>query len=284
MATVTTTTALKMLPELWSPGMLMETTWAKVVTREFASPPGGAKKIGQQLHIPKVKRIAATGGGSYTTGNIIYTANLEEEVTVDPVQVHAAVEIQRAVYNRMNTSPESPYRKMIIYGMAEYLDSYGAALAANLATNVKGSALASVDKGLLLDVMQALATSAQREFELGKDAWFIKLHTSQIKNAMNQFDLTASNVRGDGTKPMVTGWLSPTLGAEIVSSGNVYVSGGIAHNLCYLPTAFVEGFNEEPNIIPAQDYELVVRLIGYGEFGQSEAFDEFAADMQTAAA
>jgi len=283
MATVNTTTALKLLPELWSPGLLMETNWAKIVTREFSSPPGGAKKIGQQLHIPKVKRIAATGGGSYST-SLTYTANTEEEVTVDPVQVHGAVEIQRAVYNRMNTSPESPYRKMIIRGMAEYLDTYGAALAANLATNVKGSALASVDKGLLLDVMQALATSAQSEFELGKDTWFIKLHTSQIKNAMNQFDLTASNVRGDGTKPMVTGWLSPTLGAEIVASGNVYVSGGIAHNLCYLPTAFVEAFNEEPNIIEPQPYELVVRLIGYGEFGQSEAFDEFAVDMQTAAA
>lgn len=280
MAPVTPTTALKLLPELWSPGLLMETTEEKVVTREFGSPPGGAKKIGQQLHIPKVKRIAATGGGTYGTG-LTYTANTEEEVVVDPVQVHAAVEIQRSIYNRMDASPESPYRQMIKYGMAEYLDQNGAALASGLATNVKGSGLANIDKGLMLDCLQALATSAQREFKVGEDPWYFKVHTSQIKNMMNQFDFTADNVRGDGTKPLVNGWLVKVLGAIVNESGNVYVAGGVTHNLCYIPTAFVEAFNEEPTIIPAQDYELVVRIIGYGEFGQSEAFDEFAVDCQT---
>lgn len=277
----TTTTALKLLPELWSPGLLMETTEEKSVTREFSSPPGGARKIGQQLHIPKVKRIAATGGGSYDL-TLTYTNNTEEEITVDPVQVYAAVEIQRAVYNRMDTSPESPYRQMIKYGIAEYLDQNGAALAASLATNIKGSGAANIDKGLMLDCLQALATSAQREFKVGEDPWYFKVHTSQIKNMMNQFDFTADNVRGDGTKPLVNGWLVKVLGAIVNESGNVYVSGGITHNLGYLPTAFVEAFNEEPTILEPQPVELVVRIIGYGEFGQSEAFDEFAVDCQTA--
>jgi hypothetical protein len=278
--TTTTTTALKLLPELWSAGLLYETTEEKVVTREFSSPPGGAKKIGQQLHIPKVKRIAATGGGAYATG-LTYTANTEEEITVDPVQVYGGVEIQRAVYNRMDTSPESVYRKMIMFGIAEYLDQNGASLASSLATNVKGSGLANIDKGLMLDCLQALATSAQREFKVGEDPWYFKVHTSQIKNMMNQFDFTADNVRGDGTKPLVNGWVVKVLGAIVNESGNVYQAGGVTHNLGYLPTAFVEAFNEEPVIIEPQPIELAVRIIGYGEFGQSEAFDEFAVDCQT---
>lgn len=279
MATTTTTTALKFLPELWTPGLLMETTEEEVVGKNF-SRPEGARKIGQKLHIPKMLAIAATGGGAYGTG-LTYTANTEEEVTVSPVTSYAAVEIARAVYNRMNTSPDSPYREMLRNGLAEYRDVYCGALATGLATNIKGSALASIDKGLLLDAQQALVISAKRRFKPGVTPWYIKMHPLQLKNTMSIFDLTADYVRGDSERPLVSGWMSKALGANIDESGNVLNTAGVIHNLAYLSEAFVMAFNEESTVLPAQDIELVSRLIATEEFGASEAFDKFAVDIQT---
>lgn len=280
--THTTTTADKLLPEVWSPGLLNETTEEAVVTRNFAFPQG-VQKIHKKLHIRKVKRIPAVGGGSYGTG-LSYTANTEEEIVVTPVQSYGAVEIQHAIFSRMDVDPSNVWRQMIKYGLAEYRDQYGAALATALSTNVKGGALASMGKDLLLDAQMALATSAKREFEIGRTPWFIKMHPSEIKNCMGVFDFIADYVRGDAQRPLVSGWLSPLLGATINESGNVYQAAGITHNLAYLEMAFVQAYNEETVILAPQPYELVVRIIGTEEFGMSEQFDEYAVDMQTKAA
>lgn len=280
MATTHTTTRADLrIKESWTPGLLYEATEESVVTRNFASLTG-VQKINKKVHIPKVKRIAAVGGGAYSTG-LNYTSNPEEEIVVTPVQSYGAVEIQHAVFSRLDGDPTSAYRKMILAGLAEYRDQYGAALAAGLTVNVKGSALADVDKGLLLSVQQALAASARNAFQIGVTDWFIKLHTSQIANCMGMFDFTADYVRGDSEKPLVSGWLSKALGAVINESGNVYVAGGVTHNMAYLSDAFVMGFNEESTILDPQPYELVVRVIGTEEFGMSEQFDEYAVDIQT---
>lgn len=281
MATTTTTTALKLLPERWSPGLLQETTEEEVVGKNFSRPPGGVRKIGQKLHIPKMLAITAqSGAGPYST-SLTYSSNTEEEVTVSPEQSYAAVEIQRSVYNRMDINPDGPYRTMLKYALAEYRDTVAAALASGLATNVKGSALASIDKGLLLDAQQALAVSAKRMFRPGETPWYIKVHPLQLKNCMSVFDMTADYVRGDSARPLVSGWMSPVLGANIDESGNVLNSGGIIHNLAYLSEAFVTGFNEESTVLDPQPVELVMRIIATEEFGSSEQFDEYAVDIQT---
>lgn len=281
MATTTTTTALKFLPERWTPGLLQETTEEEVVGKNFSRPPGGVKKIGQKLHIPKMLAISAqSGSGPYST-SLTYSSNTEEEVTVSPEQSYAAVEIQRSVYLRMDLNPDGPYRQMLKYALAEYRDVTCAGLADNLATNVKGSALASMDKGLLLDAQQALAISAKRRFKPGETLWYIKVHPLQLKNCMGVFDMTADYVRGDAVRPLVSGWMSPVLGANIDESGNVLNTGGIIHNLAYISEAFVIGFNEESTVLEPQPVELVVRIIATEEFGASEQFDEYAVDMQT---
>lgn len=281
MPTTTTTTALKFLPERWTPGLLQETTEEEVVGKNFSRPPGGVKKIGQKLHIPKMLAISAqSGAGPYST-SLTYSSNTEEEVTVSPEQSYAAVEIQRSVYLRMDLNPDGPYRQMLKYALAEYRDVTCAGLADNLATNVKGSAIASMDKGLLLDAQQALAISAKRRFKPGETLWYIKVHPLQLKNCMGVFDMTADYVRGDAVRPLVSGWMSPVLGANIDESGNVLNTGGIIHNLAYIPEAFVIGFNEESTVLEPQPVELVVRIIATEEFGASEQFDEYAVDMQT---
>jgi len=279
MATINPTTAATFTPELWSAGMLMETTEEEVVGKNFARAEG-ATKIGKKLHIPKMLAIPAVGGGTYGTG-LTYTANTEEEITVLPVTSVAAIELSRQARNRMNTDPSSNYRDMLKAGLAEYRDVYNGSLATGLSVNVKGSALASIDKGLLLDAQMALAISAKKRFKPGVTTWYIKLHPLQLKNCMGIFDFTADYVRGDSERPLVTGWMSKVLGANIDESGNVLNSGGIIHNLAYLSDAFVTAFNEESTVLPEQAVELVTRIIATEEFGSSEQFDKFAVDIQT---
>lgn len=278
MATTTVTTAAKFLPDKWTTGLLHETTEEEVVGKNF-SRPTGVEKINNKLHIPKMKRIAAA---AYSSGTgLTYSAGTQEEITVSPVRSVAAVEIERPVYSRMDFSPDSDYRMMLKYALAEYRDQYNAALATGLTTNIKGSALAVLDKGLFLQSQMALAISAKRAFRPGVTPWYIKIHPCQMQNALGVFDLVADSVIGDPAKPLLSGWWSKILNGNIDESGNVYQSGGITHNLAYLPDAFVTAFNEESNVLDPQAVELVVRIIATEEFGSSEQFDEFAVDMQT---
>jgi hypothetical protein len=279
MATTTTiTTAAKFLPELWTAGLLHETTEEEVVGKDFSRPQGVAK-INNKIHIPKMLRISA---GAYSTGTgLTYTAGTQLEVTISPVRSVAAVEVERPVYSRMDYSPNSDYRAMLKYGLAEYRDQYNAALATGLSTNQKGSALSVLDKGLLLSSQMALAISAKRAFKPGVTPWFIKMHPCQMQNALSVFDLVADSVIGTGESPLKSGWFSKILNASIDESGNVYQAGGITHNLGYVSDAFVTAFNEESTVLPEQAVELVVRLIATEEFGSSEQFDEFAVDMMT---
>jgi hypothetical protein len=280
MAQTTATTTANLIISGWSASLMEGATEESVVTREF--PRATSEKIHGAFYVRKIGTISATTLATAGTGtSLTYTANTEAAVAISPVNAYAGVEIDRQTYNRLDFNPENPYRNMIKYGLAEYYDQYGAALAASLATNVKGSGIANFDKGLLADCLQALATHGKRYFKIGKTPWYLKVHTSQIKNVVTTNDFTASYVRGDSEKPIVSGWVNTALGAELDESGNVYQTGGITHNLAYLKEAFAFAYNEEATILEPQPVELVVRIIGNIEFGMSEIEDKFAVDCQT---
>lgn len=281
---ISTTETSALLTQAWTPGLREEATEEMEIVRDFSGA-DGVQKIMGQLNIRKIKRqsvqaLAASGG---TGTGLVYNNNTEVSVSCTPTWVYGAVEINRAVYNRLDLNPDNPYRNMLKYGLGEYIDQLGAALAAGLSTNVKGSGLSSMDKGLALDAEQALAISAKRFFKPGVTPWYLKIHPSQLKNLMSVFDLTADYVRGDAEKPLVSGWMSKVLGATINESGNVYQSGGVTHNLGFIPEAFVIAYNEEMTVLTPQEYELVTRLIATAEVGVVEVFDEYGVDIQTAA-
>ena len=275
----TTTTAAKLIPEVWSTNLLEETTEEMVVATNFARPVG-VSKVNGKLHIRKVLRVPATGANASGL-SLTYTSNTEQEVTATPIWAYAAVEISHPVYTRMDINPDNTYRDMLKYGLAEYIDQYCAQQAASLTTNIKGSGSADIDLGLMLDAQMALAISAKRRYKVGVTPWFIKLHPSQLKNTMGIFNLIADYVRGDETKPVVSGWVSPVLGAQVDESGNVYQAGGVTHNPCFLEDAFVLAYNEEPIVLEPQPFELVKRIIATTEFGTAIQFDNFAVDVQT---
>lgn len=280
-----TTETAALITQAWTPGLKEEATEEMVVVRNFSGAEG-VEKIRGQLNIRKIKRQGVQALSAATAGaglNLVYNQNTEVSVSCTPIWAYGAVEINRGVYNRLDLNPDNPYRNMLKNGLAEYIDQTGAALAAQLATSVKGSGIASLDKGLCLDAEAALAVYAKRFFRPGKTPWYLKIHSSQLKPLMSVFDLTADNVRGDSERPLVSGWMSKVLGAEIDETGNIYQAGGITHNLGFIPEAFVIAYNEEMTVLTPQEFELVTRLIATTEFGVVEVFDEFAVDLQTAA-
>lgn len=278
-----TTETATWIPQVWSAGLREEATEEMVIVNDFSDAEGVTKIMGQ-LNIRKIKRQTAQALNAATAGAgtaLVYNQNTEVSVNCTPVWAYAAVELNRAVYNRLDFDPDNPYRDMLKNGLSEYIDQAGGTLASALATNVKGSGAADLDFGLALDAEMALATYAKRFFRPGKTPWYMKIHPSQIKSLMSQFNLIADYVRGDGEKPIHSGWMSKALGANIDETGNVLQSGGITHNLGFIPEAFVIAYNEDMTVLPPQAFELVNRIIATVEFGVVEVFDEFAVDIQT---
>jgi hypothetical protein len=268
------------IPQVWSAGLREDATEEMVVVRDFSIAEGVEKILGQ-LNVRKIARqsynvLAATGGTGLT-----YANNVEGVATCTPVWLYGAVEINRAAYNRLDFDPDNPYRDMLKNALGEGVEYYGASLWSSLATNVKGSGAADLDLGLALDAEMALAINAKRFYKPGKTPWYLKMHPSQIKNLMSQFNAIASNVRGDAEKPIVSGWMSDVLGAHIDETGNIVQTGGVTHNLGFIPEAFVIAYNEEMTVLPVQAYELVNRLIATVELGVMAVYEKFAVDIQT---
>jgi hypothetical protein len=279
---ITTGTELvNWIPQLWTPGLLQESTEEMVIANDFASPEG-VTKIRGQLNIRKIKKQSATALANTVAGTgLTYAQNVEAVVTLTPTWIYAAVELNRQAYNQLDFNPDNDYRDMLKYAIAEYIDQAAGVLAASLSTNTTGTSLASIDKGLILDTEQKLVISCKRKFKPGVTPWYLKVAPTELKNLLNIFDLTADYVRGDAEKPLVSGWMSKALGAKIDETGNIYVASGITHNLAHIDQAFVKAYNEEPVVLPPQAVELVNRIIATCEFGVGEVFDEYAVDVQT---
>ena len=282
MGVISTTEATNLIPQVWSAGLREDATEEMVIVRDFSVAEGVTKVMGQ-LNVRKIARQAyntlAASGGSGTS--LTYTANTEGVATGTPVWLYGAVEINRAVYNRLDFDPDNPYRDMLKNALGEGVEANGAALWSSITTNQKGSGAADMDQGLALDASMALAISAKRFYRPGQTPWYLKLHPSQIKNLMSQFNLIADYVRGDDENPVVSGWMSKALGANIDETGNIVQAGGVTHNLGFIPEAFVIAYNEEMEVIPPQAFELVNRLIATVEFAVIAVYEKFAVDLQT---
>lgn len=280
---ITTSEAAKLLIQTWSATLKPEATEEMKIGLNF-SDAEGVEKFRNQLNIRKIKVInGTTAAANFNGQTLVYTNNTENAVSCTPTWAYAAVEITRAVFNRMEISPANGYRDMIRKALATAIDVACAQLASTLTTNVKGSGASQIDKSLLLDLLQALVTTSRNQFKPGITPVHLTIHPSQLKNLISIIDITADYARGDDVRPLVSGWVSKALGINFNESGNVYQSGGVTHNIAHIDGAFVLAYNEEPTILDPQDFELLVRLIATTEHGEVAVFDEWAADLQTAA-
>jgi hypothetical protein len=285
MGAVTVTTAANLLMQTWRPELATQCNEEMRIANDFDNYNEGVSKFGKQLNIRKVARIAAStiaDAGAHTS--LTYTGNTEDVVTATPTFAWAGVELQRQVLSRALDEPKvrAALRKQIAAGLATKIDADAGALAASLTTNVKGSGAQNFDKAFLLDGVGALITSCRDMYSPGAGRWaYLKYSPTQWDQVHGISEITNAQIRGDAAKPVVTGWVWDAYGLKLMESGNVYASGGTAHNLLHIKESHILAYNTRPEFLSPQEFELVVRLIAFTEYAVKEVWDEYAVDMQT---
>lgn len=279
------TEAANLLESVWRPEMALAATEEMVVAKNFDDGNDGVEKIANTLYIRKIAAIPAQTLGATGTGqSLTYSTNTEERVAVTPTFAYNGVEIVRNTLTRLIADAQlrKGYRDQMAAGLATKIDVDAAALAASL-TQVVGGAGEVVSKGLMLDGLTRLATNSKNKWKKGKTKAYFCFHPSQIKHVLDIPEITAANVRGDAQNPNVTGFVWDAWGLMLDESGNVYQAGGVTHNLLHIRDSHILGYNQKPDFLSPQEFELTIRLIAYTEYGVGEVWDEYAVDVQTAA-
>jgi hypothetical protein len=279
MADVSSTTAANLIPSRWSASLRLDATEEMMIAKNF-NEGEGVERINGTLYIRRVKAVAAA---AQSGGTISYTANTENRIAVTPTWATAGVQIDRNVFTQMDQSPANPYRRQIALGLGAYIDVQAGLLATSLSTNISGGGANNLDYATIADAVWKVIASSKNHFKAGETpAWFT-IHPSQGKFLVAQMNLIADYIRGDGETPVATGWILKALGANMKESGNVYQAAGVTHNLMHTADAYVLAYNEEPLILPEQQFDVTTKIIGTTEFGVAEVYDEYAADVQSAA-
>lgn len=277
MASVTTTTAAKLISEQWDDIDLNtqeEMVFAnKIITKKPAK---------GKLNIPLMKSIGASTLSAGSGANLTFTANTEDEIEISPATRYAAVELEKQVSVRALSDTEGKYKTNLEWGLAAQIDADCLADVAALVTNTV-SAMSGFDKPSALDAVQKLAAGAKRFFRPGSDSAIWVLHASQIDELLSISDFTSAQIRGGRETPTVDGWVVQAAGGRFYESGNVFSTGGTAYNVCFIPRAFAISYNQRPTPL-SQEYQLVDRIINWADFAHGYVREAYAVQVLTPAA
>lgn len=286
----TSGTAYALLEQTWRPTLARQANEEERIVSTFDDGNEGVGKFGGTLNVRKILRIPATKV-AYTTADVstsaTYTANTELNVTVTPTMAYGAVEISRATLVRLLAAPElqKAYKKQMLAGIIAQKDADGGALAASITQNIRGGGSQTFDKSFLLDGIGALIESARELYEPGVTGWaYLHYHPRQYKYVHAIPEIVNAYIRGDGEKVIQKGWTWDAYGLKLSETGNVYIAAGVAHNLLHIKESHIIAYNQKEDFLPPQDYQMVVRLHAFVEYGVGEVWDEYAVDMQTTSA
>jgi hypothetical protein len=270
-----------LVQQKWRPGYDLAPYEPMVAVKNFVE--GSAERFGNLLHIGKISaKTAVTLGATATGQSLTYATDTEVETQVSPTAIYSAVEFTRHGLTRVLESAalQKAYRDQLAAALAARIDSDGLALASSLSTNVVGGPAVDVTKSLLLSAIQKVVTSA-KHYARENTQKYLCVHSVQWDDLMAIPDITSAEVRGDGVSPTVKGWVWNAWNTLVTWSGGVSTSGGVAHNLLHVKPSHVIAYNERPDFLPVQPFELTERVITFAEFGVAEHFDELACDLQT---
>ena len=281
--------AAALLEQTWRPTLARQSNEEERIVDTFDDGNEGVEKFGGVLNVRKILRIPATKiayNAQDVSTSATYTANTELNITVYPTMAYGAVQMTQATMNRLLAAPElqAAYKKQMMAGIVAQKDADGGALATSLSTSVKGGSSQTIDKPFLLDGIGTLIEYARELFEPGKEGWaYFHYHPRQYKYVHAIPEIVNAYIRGDGEKVVRKGWTWDAYGLSLTESGNVYTSGGTAHNLLHIKQSHIIAYNQRETFLKPQDYEFVTRFHAFSEYGVGEVWDEYAVDMQTSA-
>lgn len=296
MATITVGTggsAAALIEQTWRPTLSRQANEEERIVNTFDDGNEGVEKFAGTLNVRKILRIAPTkyaSTGTDVNTNVTYTANTELNVTVKPTMAVGAVELSQATLRRLLAAPalQKAYKEQLLAGVIAQKDADGGQLASSLTVNIKGSNSQAFDKAFLLDGIGTLIESARELYQPGKAGWaFLHYHPRQYKYVHSIPEIVSAYIRGDNQGAIDKGWVWEAYGLSLSESGNVYTvagSPGTAHNLLHIKQAMLIAYNQHEDFLPTQEYQMVVRMHCFAEYGVATIWDEYAVDMQTAMA
>lgn len=260
--------------------------WAANPTEEpviagFVHQPNGASRIGNKLHLPKVKTIAATTLGASTSGNALtQTQNTEEDTTYTPTAKYSYVGINAHGKTRIinDGAYQAVVRKQMSAGLDEAIDTDLFTLAASLSHTESG---ADIDKSMLLSAVGQLAEFGKGHIKVGQTDLLLVVHPREYKNVMATSEFVNAQFRGDSANPAVKGWVSNAYGVQVKESGLVYNPAGTAYQPLLEKMAWVLAWNQKPTVLSVQEYLLETRLVAWCEYAVGEFFDQYGVSLNT---
>lgn len=258
-----------------------------VVTSHFGSP-DGVEKIGDLLNIRVIPTMNTSTLGDTAQGTgIDYNVQTIQNVTADTTFAYAALEIPRHLVTKMTRADMASMRKgqrsQAMKALATKRDSDATAfIAANC--SIQQGMPNHFDRPTLLTAIATVVERAREFVDIygsGGPKVFLAYHPREIPYLLQIPEITAAYARGDKQNPNKTGVILDAYGLEFAETGLVYTANNVAYNPAFTDQAYVQGYNQEADMLPEQSYELVTRYIAIQEYGFVEVFDECTLVVRT---
>lgn len=249
----------------------------------FDASQGMTKGITSALILRKLDLATVATLVSANAAALTFPSWTDYAVTVSPTFDWTGVELGLDLLARIEDEAayQTAFKTQMVAGLATTMDAACGALGPSLTTNITGSSADILTQALFLAAHGKLVVSAKERFKVGKTRATCVIYNKQVPNMVNIPAFTYSYIRGDGSGPIVKGWVNDAMNVTIKESGNIYASAGTAHNLMWVSPAFVKAYNLKPTLLDPQPFELAVRLLAGQDRGVQIYFDQLAVDMQT---
>ena len=259
--------------------------WDRIVTSQFVEPETLGGEYGNQVNIGVIDTATyqdAAVGTSYDLSGLTYNTDTETNKTIAPARIYSAIHLGPDVRTRFIRSEQ--FRRIkgqqLRAALAARVDAVGATLASSVSWTV-GGAGQDLDDTMLAGAIALLTKNAKEYFMPGRTKAYLYVTPMQVDDVITQQRWTNAEVRGDGQSAVASGWVNDSYNIVMKPSGNVYTSGGIAHNLLHVKGSHYLCWWENIHLMEPQIHGLDTFIIATGEHGSAEIDEDLAVDIQT---
>jgi hypothetical protein len=217
----------------------------------------------------------AEGDTGLTASNITGTP-----VTLTPVGRYVYVSWSENEDAQVEIDLDAEAAGEIEQAMSEALDT---AALANATTGTNIMSQAGFDSAMIRQAVGRLMGNTNGRFAPGEEPviYLVASHT-QYPNLMNIREFNDAEVRGDGDSPHVKGIWATGGGVKLMYTTVVTQDGNGWHNVLYVSSAFVVGWNKRTQV-KRQDLLLNNRILVYSNMATAVKHDSRFIDLRTTA-
>lgn len=268
-------TAAKWLAEEWSPSLALAAFEEARIYPLYMD----VGNIPYKYHYPRHLGVVAAQLAEATAGSALSaTSNTETEAVITCTTQYVMIEVNHNVLSRMAGDPHDTLRQSVEKAVAARIDALSSADAATLAAGVTTASLGVLTYADVRWAQYAMALNAKEWYTTandGKGNPALIIHPA----ALHAITTTAAGnimeyqIRGDGTSPVVRGYVGRLLGFDVIETGSVGTDGTDHYNMALIPNkTFIIGFSHKPSV-KVEEYELADRIICWTDFGTKVLWD-----------